>query len=146
MTTSDKHGLHTTNLADQDQKVQPLALVVDDEPLVAMYLSDTLEEMGFKVMTAGSVASALEATTAERVFTVAFIDLGLPDKTGLELIAELQKTHPNLPVVIASGYGSMAQNDLNESNRPPAFLTKPYDATVIAKVLKELGISIRSDL
>jgi hypothetical protein len=44
--------------------------------------------------------------------------------------------------VIASGYGAMAINDIDDNNQPPPVLCKPYDAKVVAAVLTELGIHI----
>lgn len=119
------------------------ALVVDDESLVAEFLAETLEDMGFAVMTAATVAQALETTRTNGKFSVAFIDLGLPDRSGLELISELQTLYPGLPVVIASGYGSMASRDMvgvGSDTHCLSILSKPYDAKVVARVINELGI------
>lgn len=121
---------------------KPSALVVDDEALVSMFLAEKLEEMGFDVSTAGSAEEALALTHANQAFTVAFIDLGLPGRSGLELIADLQSLHPKLPVVISSGYGSMAERDIDDHNRPPTILPKPYDGKKVLSVLTGLSIPI----
>lgn len=123
------------------------ALVVDDDTLVADFLSDTLGDMGFHVKTAGTVAQALEIVGVHSRFSVAFVDLGLPDRSGLELISELLALHPDLPVVIASGYGTMAKRDIAEGMDNPdsgnlAILSKPYDAKVVARILDDLGIEM----
>lgn len=122
--------------------IKPSALVVDDEALVAMYLAETLEEMGFDVSTAGTADEALHITQLKGAFTVAFIDLGLPGRSGLELMAELQILHPEQPIVIASGYGLMAERDVDDNNRAPAVLPKPYNGQRVAGVLIDLGIPI----
>lgn len=121
------------------------ALVVDDDALVADFLSDTLGDMGFQVETAGTVAEALAIVGVHARFSVAFVDLGLPDRSGLELISELLALHPDLPVVIASGYGTMAKRDkaegiANTDSSNLAILSKPYDAKVVARILDDLGI------
>jgi CheY-like chemotaxis protein len=122
--------------------IRPSALVVDDEALISMFLAEKLEEMGFEVSTAGTAEDALAIVNANGAFKVAFIDLGLPGRSGLELIAELKSSHPQLPVVIASGYGLMAARDVDDNNRPPAVLSKPYDGKKVLSVLNDLGIQI----
>ena len=125
----------------QSQDLQVLqALVVDDEPIVRSFLSGTLEDIGFKITEAGTAAEALHAASGHDGFSVAFIDLGLPDLSGLELITELRRWQPELPIVIASGYGEMAKRDMEESKQWSAVLVKPYDEQVIADVLADLDI------
>lgn len=121
---------------------RPSALVVEDEAVIGRYLADTLDDMGFQASAVCSFDEALEVTATHGRFTVAFVDLALPERSGLELIAELKSRHPELPIVIASGYGAMAINDTDDNNQPPPVLCKPYDAKVVAEVLTQLGIPI----
>ena len=121
--------------------IKPSALVVDDETIVLMFLEEKLEQMGFDVSTASTAEEALDITHSKE-FTVAFIDLGLPGRSGLELIAELESSHPKLPIVIASGYGLMAARDLDGNQRAPVVLPKPYDGKKIVGVLTDLEIPI----
>jgi ActR/RegA family two-component response regulator len=124
------------------ESARPSALVVEDEAVIGRYLADTLDDMGFQSSAVTTCEEALQVTATHGRFTVAFIDLALPDRSGLELIAELKARDPNLPIVIASGYGAMAVNDIDDNNQPPPVLCKPYDAKVVAAVLKDLGIHI----
>jgi PAS domain S-box-containing protein len=124
------------------KNARPAVLVVDDEALVAQFLAETLEDMGFRVITAGTVADALVTAKTSEPLAAALVDLGLPDRSGLELIAELQKLRPRLPVLIATGYAAMAKRDIGEDHRPPNYLAKPYNAESISKALYELGIKI----
>lgn len=133
-------ALDATVAARREQR--PVALVVDDETLVAQFVADTLDDLGFRVVQAGTVAEAVAAAKNQPYLAVALVDLGLPDRSGLELISELKKLHPRLPVLIATGYGAMAQRDLGEDNRPPQVLSKPYNAAAISKALGELGVIV----
>lgn len=126
----------------QSDPSRPTALVVDDEALVSYFLSDVLTDLGFDVVNAGTVQTALTTARAQAKLAVAFVDLGLPDRSGLELIAELQQLHPRLPIVIATGYGAMAQRDLKDDTQPPKFLTKPYSAAAVAEIIAELNIKV----
>src|SRR5882757_1982168 len=118
----------TSNMRLSNTRAYLSALVVDDETTIGSYLAETLDEMGFSASVAGTCAEALEISRTHGAFTVAFIDLALPDGSGLELISDLQAMHPGLHIVIASGYGSMAVHDIDDNNRPPPVLSKPYNS------------------
>ncbi|HEX2584977.1 MAG TPA: response regulator [Steroidobacteraceae bacterium] len=117
-------------------------LVVEDEPVTLMYLSDTLQELGFNVTQANNATEAIHAASDCPGLSVAFVDLGLPDLSGLELISELRKMQPGLNIVIASGYGEMAKRDLDNAEDTDNFtvLTKPYNQETITEILSDLGV------
>ncbi len=119
---------------------QRLALVVEDEPLVRAYVSEALEALGF---TAVGTASAREGlATAERLkdLELAIIDVGLPDRNGLELAADLRLRRPELKIAIASGYGEQALGRLQGDPRV-TYLVKPFDAGAIQRALDTLGVT-----
>ncbi len=118
-----------------------LALVVEDESLVAGYLSDMLTDLGFQPYIAQTAAEALELVKVG-VFTVAFVDLALPDQSGLEVISEIKDSCPEMPIVIASAYGEMAGRDMADNVNKIPVLTKPYDQRVLSSLLKTLGFHL----
>ena len=119
---------------------QSLVLVVDDEPLIAEYLSQVLQDFGFATTIAGDFKTAVELIHKSLKFCAAFVDLGLTDRSGLELITELQKSQPSLPVILATGYAQMAENDQHENGPIFPILAKPYNADSIKKVLDSIGL------
>lgn len=131
----------TERLAGQDKIVRSTcALVVDDQPGICEYLAVVLEEIGITAHCAHDVRRALEIASSDVAIDVAFVDLNLPDRSGLELIAELRRLRPSLRVVIASGYASMAQADAIDSSTTEWILAKPYDEVAIGKVLGGLNL------
>jgi DNA-binding response OmpR family regulator len=103
-------------------------LLVEDEALVAMVATDTLNELGYEVVEATTARAALHEMEAGRVqFEFALVDFGLPDRPGEELIAELKALRPELPIIIASGYAEEVLRGRIKSNDRFAFLNKPYD-------------------
>ena len=82
-------------------------LVVDDEPGICRSVAIVLGGAGYTVETAGDGASALRMLS-ERAFGVALIDLRLPDVDGLELMAQLRATDPDVVVIVISGHGTIA--------------------------------------
>ena len=116
-----------------------VALIVEDEPLVRRYVTEALEALGFATVVAASAREGL--ATAERIKCVelAIVDIGLPDRNGLELAADLRLRWPDLKIVIASGYGEPALGRLHSDGRV-THLAKPFDADGILRALGRLGV------
>jgi two-component system, OmpR family, KDP operon response regulator KdpE len=75
-------------------------LVVDDEPPIRRLLRTTLAADGYRVVEADNAATAVRMLAAEKPDLV-ILDLGLPDRGGLELIAEVRTTSP-IPIIVLS--------------------------------------------
>jgi FixJ family two-component response regulator len=57
---------------------------------------------------------------------LAIVDVGLPDRRGDVLVGELRAMHPQLPIVIATGYDSAELSRRFASDRHIALIRKPY--------------------
>ena len=117
-------------------------LIVEDEPLIRLFVVDLLEEFGFDVMEAENAAEAVtKLTTGAGAISAAIIDVGLPDRPGDALAEELRAKWPNLAIVIASG------RDTNEFakrfNRDGriSVLGKPYTTDMLLGALREIGVN-----
>jgi signal transduction histidine kinase len=108
-------------------------LVVDDDPLVGHLTSELLTELGYEPLTALSGAEALELLSRETVNAI-LTDHAMPGMTGLELAHRVRAAHPELPVVIATGYAELAPGD--DPGLPR--LTKPYDEQALDRMLSEI--------
>ena len=75
-------------------------LVVDDEPPIRRFLRTTLLAAGYRVVEAEDAAGAVRSLAAEKPDLV-ILDLGLPDRSGLELIAEIRRTSA-VPLLVLS--------------------------------------------
>jgi CheY-like chemotaxis protein len=123
---------------------KPKVLLVEDETLVAMIAADTLEELGYDVVQVGSARAALEqAGTDCGQFALAVIDMGLPDRPGQQLVAELRKICPNLPIIVASGYGESEVRRRFEDEERFAFLGKPFEQGTLRAAIDSLGLTSR---
>jgi CheY-like chemotaxis protein len=80
------------------------ALLVDDEDLVRMSTADMLADMGFDVVETASAEEALAFIVSGRTPDVLVTDHLMPGMTGADLANRLRHTHPELPVLIVSGY------------------------------------------
>jgi two-component system copper resistance phosphate regulon response regulator CusR len=91
--------------------LQMRILVVEDEPRILAFVTRRLEAEGFTVEPAPDGAAALDAVGRARPDLVV-LDLLLPGLDGLGVLRELQRQHPDLPVVIVS-----ARSDLQTKLR-----------------------------
>jgi ATP-dependent Lon protease len=78
-------------------------LLVDDNKLGLSARKCVLEELGHTIWTAANGVDALEQF-ASRKFDLVVTDYKMPRMDGLELIAALRKTSPELPVILISGF------------------------------------------
>lgn len=117
-------------------------LLVEDSPEVSLVTVEYLLELGHQAVAVVDAESALQRVAAERFDTV-MTDVSLPGMSGLELARELVTRHPRLPVVIASGYGSLNLSALLGEKHPGILtLQKPYDMTSLEKTLGEAAAFI----
>ena len=77
-------------------------LIVDDDDIVLMTLSETIAFEGYKVMTAKSGPQALELIK-EQSFAVIVSDQMMPEMTGLELFNQVKQLQPNATRVLITG-------------------------------------------
>jgi PAS domain S-box-containing protein len=114
-------------------------LVVDDEHSIASMLARALPRRGFRVTSVTSPLEALERfKAAPAAFDVVVTDRTMPQMTGEHLIRELLAIRPDLPVVLSSGQGHVAADDL--ANTRVVHLSKPFDAN---DLLEAIGASMR---
>ena len=81
-------------------------LIVDDEPNILSTLRRALEMEGYGVDVAGSGKIAVEKI-AERDVDLVLLDVMMPEMDGLTALRRIRETHPDLPVVMMSGHGTV---------------------------------------
>jgi CheY-like chemotaxis protein len=112
-------------------------LLVEDSPEVAMITVEYLHELGHEVVAVTDAELAIEQF-ASRTFDAVMTDVSLPGMSGIDLAKELIKQFPHLPVVIASGYGSLNLDFwLGQGQGNVLVLPKPYDMTMLEKTLSQ---------
>jgi DNA-binding response OmpR family regulator len=116
-------------------------LIVEDEMLVRMFAVDALEDEGFKVEEAANAAEGLTKLAALGTSLAgAIIDLGLPDRSGDEVATEVRKTHPDLPILIASGRSERELKDRFGGDARMGIVVKPFTATILLDALDRIGV------
>ncbi|HEY1076708.1 MAG TPA: response regulator [Fontimonas sp.] len=101
-------------------------LVVDDEVPIRRLLRTTLQAQRFAVVEAATAAQAL-AAVAEQEPDLVLLDLGLPDRDGLEVLAELRKTSA-LPVIVLTSRDGERSKVAALDGGADDYVTKPFGA------------------
>lgn len=86
--------------------IQPVVLLIDDEPDILQLLSITLNRMKLKTVTAADVKEA-NKRLAEQKFDFCLTDMRLPDGSGLDIIRTIHKGTPETPVAVLTAHGNM---------------------------------------
>ena len=124
-----------------DQHTGPArVLIVEDEMLVRMFAVDALEDVGFQVLQAGDAAEATAALAGAAEVAAVIVDMGLPDRTGDQLAAEMRSQRRELPILIASGRSERELKDRFASDARVGVLVKPYTASMLVNALAALGV------
>jgi CheY-like chemotaxis protein len=121
----------------------PHILVVEDEPMVRLFVADMLTERGCEVEEAGTGAEALAKYRAGNPFDLAIIDLGLPDCRGDEVVAQIRASDPDFPVILATGYAGTALQERFRTDPKLQIMGKPFDAAQLRDSLQRFGIGLR---
>jgi DNA-binding NtrC family response regulator len=81
-------------------------LVVDDQDSIRHFVSKTLEEDGFTVLTTGSVRETRQVLEHDMP-DLMLLDLKLPDGTGIELLREVKRLQPEVPIILMTAFGEV---------------------------------------
>jgi PAS domain S-box-containing protein len=114
---------------------QTVLLVDDDRAMLAM-AEDMLAQLGYEPVGYDSSTKALEAfSAAPERFDALVTDERMPELTGTELAARVKALRPELPVVIASGYGGAELRRRAHAAGVSQVVDKPYERYTIAQAL-----------
>ena len=123
-------------MAGPDEQNTPVALVVEDEPLVRMLAVDILEDEGFEVVEASTAPAALALLEKRDNVSVLFTDIDMPGgMNGLELAKVVHERWPKVVIVVTSGVFRPAASTLPDDG---VFLQKPYATSAPVRVIREL--------
>ena len=112
-------------------------LVVDDEPVLAELVSMALRYEGWDIATAGDGASAI-ALAKEQPPDVVVLDVMLPDMSGLDVLAELRKQIPALPLLLLTAKDSVEDRIAGLTAGGDDYVTKPFSIEEVVLRLRAL--------
>jgi len=110
---------------------------VDDEPSVCSVVSKTLERVGLSVQcfySARDCLSHLATETCDLLIT----DVRMPEKDGVDLLCEVKRHHPWLPVLLVTGYADVPMAVRAMKAGAADFIEKPLERETFLRTVRSL--------
>jgi DNA-binding NtrC family response regulator len=101
-------------------------LIIDDESAIRESLHTLLEMEGYDVESAASGREGM-SRIGERAFDLVLLDLALPDRNGMDILAELQSQDRQLSVIMITAYGTVENAVKAMQSGAANFIQKPWD-------------------
>ena len=122
--------------SEEDVICRATVLVVDDDPDVRAFLTDSLDSLGYQAILTEDGPSALR--TLERIVPDALIlDFAMPGMNGAAVAKSARERIPDVPIIFASGYSETAAIDSVRGGRS-RLLQKPFKVHELQTALREL--------
>ncbi len=122
----------------------PKILIVDDEMQIRLLLRTTLGRAGYQVIEAADGRAALAARAIDKPDLI-LLDLGLPDRDGIELIGALRRESP-VRIIVVSAREDIDQKVAALDLGADDYVTKPFDTEeLLARVRAALRQQLASE-
>jgi PAS domain S-box-containing protein len=124
-----------------------IVLLVEDEPDFREMVAESLQELGYRVLTAASGRRAIEvAQECSEPIDLLVTDVVMPNMSGRELVQHIRAHRPAIKVLYMSGYtrGVIAEPSVLESGA--SFLQKPFLPSDLAHRVREMLDAVASPL
>jgi diguanylate cyclase (GGDEF)-like protein/PAS domain S-box-containing protein len=122
-------------MGEMDEKER--ILIVDDDESARRSLKLIFRKKGYEVEMAGTGRDAIEKAQGG-FFNLALLDIRLPDTAGIELLAPLKELHPDMAVILITGYASLktAVQALNDG--ASGYITKPLNVDEVLSKARDV--------
>ena len=111
-------------------------LLVDDEVDYITTLRERLELRGLSADVVHDGAAAL-AYLARHEPDVVVLDIRMPGLDGIEVLRRIKRDHPGVEVVMATGHGGTAEEEVARSLGAFAYFSKPVDIAVLSSTMEQ---------
>lgn len=112
-----------------------MILIIEDEPALASALATVCRRLGHDVETCASGHAGLARLSGAQL---AILDIGLPDISGLEVLAKGRAQAPNVPVIIITAHGNLENAVAARKLGAAAYLVKPLDLREVQLTIKQV--------
>ncbi len=116
-------------------------LVVDDEAIICLNLEKIIKGEGNNAISAQSGNEALELLK-HNDYDLIFLDLALPDISGVDILRTVKQKNPDQPVIIITGFPESELMDQALSLSPLSVIKKPFKKEQIQKLMKRIFSSM----
>jgi len=112
-------------------------LIVDDEPMVCLSLSNWLREENYEARAVEDGPAALEAVKQEN-WDVVLLDLKMPGMDGVEVLREIKKISPQTLVIMMTAYASVSTSVQAMKDGAYDYIVKPLDVEELSLMLDKI--------
>ena len=111
-------------------------LVVDDKKIIGDLFEFTLGYGGHDITVVTNAQDAINAVQKNR-FDIAFLDIVMPERDGVEILGEIRKISPQLPIIMMSGYSVEDKRIQAKDLGAITCLKKPFEMDDVRKAVKD---------
>lgn len=117
-------------------------LLVEDEGLVRMLTAESLQDEGFNVVEATDGDEAVTLLNGEN-FDILLTDVQMPGSLdGIGVALHARRLHPELPVIVVSGFAPYLVARLTELDPAAVYIGKPYSLKQVVEAVRHLITSV----
>lgn len=122
-----------------EQKCGGTILVIDDEEMLIMLLSDFLSNSGYKVLTANNGLEGLEVFKKNKdQIDLIVSDIGMPKMGGMETFIKIKEIKPDVKLIFSSGFLEIDKKEELKKHGALGFIQKPYQGDEIREMISNL--------
>jgi len=110
-------------------------LLVEDDRVLRQALGDTLEIGGFTYQAVGSAEEALEAVQ-QQAFSLVVSDVNMPGMDGHQLLAQLRRQQPQLPVLLMTAHAAVERAVEAMRQGAADYLVKPFEPKALLSLVE----------
>ena len=98
-----------------------------------------LESLGYEVVSESISNKALETFKSNPAhFDLLMTDQSMPNMSGSELITEILKVRPDMPIVLCSGYSTKVSKENYKDKSTNTYLGKPYSMKLLSEAVRKV--------
>lgn len=118
-------------------------LVVDNHQNILELLSNLLQMFKYQTFCALDTETALRLLQEKKIDCI-ITDVEMPKPSGFDLLEEVKKKYPQLPVIMISSYANPKMQKQAEKNGASGFTAKPFRIETLQKMIeKALGVKVK---
>ena len=110
-------------------------LVVDDKKVIGDLFDFTLGYSGHQITVVDNALDAVNAIRKQE-FDIAFLDIVMPGKDGVEVLKDIRLISPKLPIIMMSGYSVEDKRSQAQALGAVTCLKKPFEMEDVKKAIK----------
>ncbi|RMA93297.1 sigma-54-dependent transcriptional regulator [Hydrogenothermus marinus] len=111
------------------------ALIVDDEQSITEILSILLEDSGFEIEKAYSIQ---DFQSKNKIYDIAFIDIRLPDGSGIDIIPQLKQRNPDIQIFMITAFADSKTAVEALKKGASDYISKPFEVSDIKNLINNV--------